>query len=57
MAKKFEESPKFISSVCEHVSCKVVCLSWRRMSGLPNWCNTPEEEGQNIYIIKLSRVL
>lgn len=45
--KNCEESPRFISSMCEHVSCKEVCLSSRRMSGLPDWCNTPEvEKGQ-----------
>lgn len=39
-----KESPRFISSVCEHVSCKEVCLSWRRRSGLPEGCSTPEEK-------------
>lgn len=61
--KNREESPRFISSMCEHVSCKEVCLSSRRMSGLPDWCNTPEEKKakghkhRNFPWVKLSRIL
>lgn len=43
-----EGTPSFRSSVCERVSCRGVCLFWRRKSDPPELCCTPEQREKEV---------